>query len=180
MLAGHIGSGTRHEYSAIGDAVNVASRLESLTKEVGYPIVCSHAVADTLTSRDGLVELGEHAIKGHHAGRSFWLPSATFGGVEFGKTGGCLMLLHNPVARFVIPLVRCSASSWLPARTALAADAVAMVTDLQGPARLVDEGRQRPLALLEYLRPGHEVRLGKNARVTLIYFQSGTQYCRRW
>ncbi|MEK7796818.1 MAG: hypothetical protein AAB315_05130 [Pseudomonadota bacterium] len=51
-----------------------------------------------------------------------------------------------------------------------------MVTDLQGPARLVDEGRQRPLVLLEYLRPGHEVRLGKNARVTLIYFQSGTQY----
>ena len=86
------------------------------------------------------------------------------------------MLLHNPVARFVIPLVLLLGIVLLPARTALAADAVAMVTDLQGPARLVEEGRQRPLALLEYLRPGHEVRLGKNARVTLIYFQSGTQY----
>jgi len=86
------------------------------------------------------------------------------------------MLLHNPVARFVVPLVLLLGIVLLPARTALAADAVAMVTDLQGPARLVDEGRQRPLVLLEYLRPGHEVRLGKNARVTLIYFQSGTQY----
>ena len=86
------------------------------------------------------------------------------------------MLLHNPIARFVVPLALLLGIVLLPARTVLAADAVAMVTDLQGPARLTDEGRQRPLALLEYLRPGHEVRLGKNARVTFIYFQSGTQY----
>ena len=86
------------------------------------------------------------------------------------------MLLYHSVMRFVISLALLLGIILLPARTALAADAVAMVTDLQGPARLTDQGRQRPLALLEYLRPGHEVRLGKNARVTLIYFQSGTQY----
>ncbi len=59
---------------------------------------------------------------------------------------------------------------------AAAADAVAMVTDLQGKVQVVDEGRKRPLALLDYLRPGVEVKLGKDARVTLVYFQNSTQY----
>jgi hypothetical protein len=51
-----------------------------------------------------------------------------------------------------------------------------MVTDLQGKAQLVDEGRKRPLAMLDYLRSGAEVKLGKDARVTLVYFQNSTQY----
>jgi class 3 adenylate cyclase/CHASE2 domain-containing sensor protein len=66
-VAGHIGAATRHEYSVIGDVTNVASRLEGLTKEVGYHLVCSHAVADRLENRDGLVPLGARAIKGHSA-----------------------------------------------------------------------------------------------------------------
>ena len=86
------------------------------------------------------------------------------------------MLLGNSVTRFMFSLALLLGVSVSATQPVRAADAVAMVTDLQGPARLTDEGRQRPLALLEYLRPGHEVRLGKNARVTLIYFQSGTQY----
>ena len=66
-VAGYIGAATRHEYSVIGDVTNVASRLEGLTKEVGYHLVCSHAVADRLENRADLVPLGARAIKGHSA-----------------------------------------------------------------------------------------------------------------
>ncbi len=87
------------------------------------------------------------------------------------------MSFRTSVTGFMASLLLLSGAVLLPAQPALAAaEAVAMVTDLQGRARLVEDGRQRPLALLEYLRPGHEVRLAKGASLTLIYFQSGTQY----
>ena len=66
-VAGHIGAAARHDYSLIGDVTNVASRLEGVTKEVGYHLVCSRAVADRLPTRDALVPLGSRAIKGHSA-----------------------------------------------------------------------------------------------------------------
>ena len=61
---GYIGATDRHDYSAIGDTVNTASRLEGLTKEAGYPIVISQSVASQLDSTVPLTPLGTHAIKG--------------------------------------------------------------------------------------------------------------------
>lgn len=66
-IAGHIGASIRHDYSVIGDVTNVASRLEGLTKEVGYHLVCSRAVADRVGPDAGLVPLGPRNIKGHSA-----------------------------------------------------------------------------------------------------------------
>lgn len=63
----------------------------------------------------------------------------------------------------------------LPA-TATAADAVAMVTDRQGRVQVVEDGRTRSLALLDYLRPNAELRLSRDATVTVVYFTSGSQY----
>ncbi len=64
-IVGHVGARTRHEYTATGDVVNVAARLESLTKEVGYPLLCSESVKAQLGKEIELDNLGAHPIKGH-------------------------------------------------------------------------------------------------------------------
>jgi adenylate cyclase len=63
-VMGHVGASDRYEYSAIGDVINTASRLEGLTKEVGFPIVCSRAVFEKAGSPGNFNALGEKAIKG--------------------------------------------------------------------------------------------------------------------
>lgn len=44
VIQGVIGSENRKEFTAIGDGVNVAARLESHTREVSFAIICSEAV----------------------------------------------------------------------------------------------------------------------------------------
>ncbi|MDA9041470.1 adenylate/guanylate cyclase domain-containing protein [Gammaproteobacteria bacterium] len=44
-VVGNMGSDTRFDYSAIGDAVNLAARLESSTKEIGEDIVIGYNTA---------------------------------------------------------------------------------------------------------------------------------------
>jgi adenylate cyclase len=44
-IIGNMGSATRFDYTAIGDAVNLAARLESSTKEVGEDIVIGESTA---------------------------------------------------------------------------------------------------------------------------------------
>lgn len=77
VLAGNVGSVSRHEYTLIGDVVNIASRLEGATKEFGYPVVCSATVAAAVGGAGGLRDLGEQAIKGHSRIHVYgWLPPA--------------------------------------------------------------------------------------------------------
>jgi adenylate cyclase len=65
VTVGNIGSSERHNYSAIGDAVNVAARVEGLTKELGRKIVITEAVVSRIGERYQFDPLGSHKVKGH-------------------------------------------------------------------------------------------------------------------
>lgn len=64
-IVGHIGSSTRHAYGAVGDCVNVASRLEGLTQALATPLLFSAAVRERVRDDGRIFSLGRQAIKGH-------------------------------------------------------------------------------------------------------------------
>jgi adenylate cyclase len=68
VIAGTIGGGGKLEFTLIGDTVNVAARVEQLTKTTGDAILLTQQCVDALASRPPeLTDRGAHALKGKSA-----------------------------------------------------------------------------------------------------------------
>jgi adenylate cyclase len=64
VMYGNIGSRTRLDFTVIGPAVNMASRLETLTKQLGRTVLLSRAFADFVKSDFDLERVGEYPVRG--------------------------------------------------------------------------------------------------------------------
>jgi adenylate cyclase len=64
VMYGNIGSRARLDFTVIGPAVNMASRLEALTKQLGRPVLLSRAFTDSVESDFDLERVGEYPVRG--------------------------------------------------------------------------------------------------------------------
>jgi adenylate cyclase len=81
VVYGNIGSPDRLDFTVLGPAVNLVSRLEGLAKELDRPLLCSAAFAAALDAP--LASLGRFALKGVTESEEVFAPAPDDGPGDF-------------------------------------------------------------------------------------------------
>lgn len=108
---GNMGAEARFNYSAVGDAVNVAARIESSCKEVGFDILVSENTAQALSAY-ALLDAGSLGLKGKSTRTRLFAVVAEQVSGEFAELQAIHAALiaalraHSPASRSLLRLAR--------------------------------------------------------------------------